>query len=195
MSEIMVMFVGTAAGLGHTLSTMQLLWINLMSDIAPGLALALEPPESDVLDQPPRDPREPIIKKSDFKRIAFESTVLSAGSLAAYGYGIMRYGMGPRANSLGFLSLTMGQLIHALSCRSERHGIFSRTSMPRNPYLTGALAGAFALQALAMVIPGMRGLLGIGALSILDGLVIGGTAVAPLIVNEGTKERWVRQQL
>lgn len=88
-----------------------------LADIAPGLALALEPPEPDVLSQPPRNPDEPIIRKSDFKRITFEAALLYAGSFGAYGYGMMRYGRGAQAGSMAFLSLTMGQLIHALSCR------------------------------------------------------------------------------
>ena len=159
-----------------------------MSDIAPGLALALEPPEPDVLSQPPRDPGEPIVRTSDFQRIAFESAAISAGALGAYGYGIARYGMGQRAGSLAFLSLTTGQLLHALSCRSETHSIFSKEKLPSNKYLTVALGGSFAIQLLAMLIPGLRNLLGIAPISVLDGVVIGGSAVLPLLVNEGTKK-------
>ena len=62
MSEIMVTSVAMAAGLGEPLTPMQLLWINLVSDIFPGLALALEPPEPDVLLRPPRDPAEEILQ-------------------------------------------------------------------------------------------------------------------------------------
>jgi len=62
MSEIMVTFTSISAGLGAPLTPMQLLWINLMSDILPGLALALEPPEPDVLTRPPRDPKEEILQ-------------------------------------------------------------------------------------------------------------------------------------
>ena len=68
-SEIMVMFVAGAAGMGYPLNAMQLLWINLISDIAPCIALALEPPAPDILDRPPRDPGAPMIARSDFKRI------------------------------------------------------------------------------------------------------------------------------
>jgi Ca2+-transporting ATPase len=60
LSEIVVMFTAIAAGMGQPLNPMQLLWINLITDIFPGLALALEPPEPDVLRQPPRDPTAPI---------------------------------------------------------------------------------------------------------------------------------------
>jgi Ca2+-transporting ATPase len=187
MSEIIVMFAGISLGLGQPLSAMQLLWINLVSDIFPGLALALEPPEPDVLTLQPRDPAEPIVQPADIKRILFESSVLSAGSLAALGYGIVRYGRGPQANTIGFLSLTCSQLLHALSCRSKRHSIFEQDGLPPNHWLTGALAGSFALQGIAMLVPGVRGLLGIGPIGLIDCAVIGGGAVLPLLVNEASK--------
>lgn len=190
ISEITVMFTSIAGGFGEPLSAIQLLWINIMSDIAPGLALAMEPPEPDILTRPPRDPNEPIVKGSDFKRIFFESSMLSAGALSAYGYGIMRYGRGPQASTMAFMSLTSGQLLHALSCRSETHGIFDSahgSGMQSNGYLNAALAGSFALQGLTLVVPGLRSLLGIAPLSMVDGLVIGGSAFLPLVVNEATK--------
>jgi Ca2+-transporting ATPase len=187
MSEIMVMFAGISLGLGQPLTAMQLLWINLISDIFPGLALALEPPEPDVLSQSPRDPAEPIVMPSDFKRILFESSVLSAGSLAALGYGIVRYGRGPQANTMAFLSLTCSQLFHALSCRSKRHSIFESNGLPPNPWLTGALTGSFALQGLAMIAPGVRGLLGIAPIGLIDYAVVGSSALLPLLVNEASK--------
>jgi P-type Ca2+ transporter type 2C len=189
LSEIIVEFSAITAGLGQPLNAMQLLWINLISDIFPGLALALELPEPDVLTQPPRDPDEPIIKSSDFGRIAQESAVLSAGALGAYGYGIARYGMGPRAGTLAFMSLTYGQLLHSLSCRSEKFSLFDKGKMPRNKYLEIALGGSFAVQILAMVIPGIRNLLGITPISLLDGVVIGGSSFLPLIINEASKKQ------
>lgn len=182
LSEIMVMLVAISSGLGQPLNAMQLLWINLVSDIFPGLALAMEPPEPDVLSRPPRNSEEPIIKSSDFKRISFEAATLSSGALGAYGFGIMRYGMGPSAGTLAFMSLTSGQLLHALSCRSEK-----RQSLPPNPYLSAAVGGSLALQVIALAVPGIRNLLGITPISLIDGVVIGGSAIIPLLVNETTK--------
>jgi P-type Ca2+ transporter type 2C len=189
LSEIMVMFTAIAAGLGQPLNAMQLLWINLISDIFPGLALALEPPEPEVLSQPPRSPEEPIVKTADFQRIAFESAALSAGALGAYGYGLLRHGAGPRAGTLAFTSLTAGQLLHAVTSRSETHSVVSGggASLPANPYLKTALVGSFAVQALTLVVPGLRGLLGLTPVSLSDGLVIGGSALLPFVINERTK--------
>jgi Ca2+-transporting ATPase len=88
---------------------------------------------------------------------------------------------------MAFLSLTCSQLLHALSCRSKRHSIFEQDGLPPNHWLTGALAGSFALQGIAMLVPGVRGLLGIGPIGLIDCAVIGGGAVLPLLVNEASK--------
>ena len=187
LSEIMLTFTAIAVGLGSPLTAAQLLWINLISDIFPGLALALEAPEPDILERPPRDPARPIITGSDFKRVAFESGAITTGAFGAYGYGLMRYGLGAQANTLAFHSLVTGQLLHALSCRSETHNIFSAEKLPPNPYLTMALGGSLVLQFLTMAVPGLRNLLNLSPLGLLDGLVISGTALLPLLVNEATK--------
>lgn len=187
LTEIMVMFSAIVLGMGQPFTTMQLLWINLISDIFPGLALALEKPEQDVLQRPPRDPAESIISNADLRSIGREGAVISAFALGAYGWGLLRYGAGPKAGAIAFLGLTGAQLQHAVYCRSEVSGIFGGRPLPPNPYLKWALSGSFALQALVMVVPGTRGLLGIVPLALSDYLVIGGSAVAPFIVNEAVK--------
>ena len=187
ISEIMVVFAATAGGLGHPLNAMQLLWINLISDIFPGLALAQEAPEPDVLTYPPRNPEEPIIRKEDFKRIFWESSVLSAGTLGVYGYGLARYGQGPQASTMAFMTLSCSQLLHAYSCRSESHSIFSSEKLPSNRLLNLAIVGSLAVQAGTLIIPGMRGLLGLSPLTLFDGLLVGGASVLPLLINESTK--------
>jgi Ca2+-transporting ATPase len=187
-SEIMMMSAALAAGIGAPLNALQLLWINIISDVFPGLALSMEAPEPDVLDQPPRDAHQPIFTSTDYKRMAAESGVITAGALGAYGYGLARYGMGARAGSLAFQSLTIGQLLHAVSCRSERQRVFDDRKPPSNKYLNVALGGSLALQALTMVVPGLRSFLGITPLSLLDTAVIGGSALLSLAVNETTKK-------
>jgi len=187
LSEIMVMFTAIAGGLGQPVNAMQLLWINLISDIFPGLALALEAPEPDVLSKPPRNPEHPIVMTSDLKRIAFESAMISATTLGAYGYGIARYGRGARAGTMAFMTLTTGQLLHAISCRSEKLSIFDKERLPSNRYLNAALGGSLALQALTIAVPGLRGLLGTTTINLTDAMVIGGSALLPLVANEATK--------
>ena len=187
LSEILVMLSANTLGIGQPLNAMQLLWLNLVTDIFPGLALALEPAEPDVLSQPPRDPNEAIVPKSEFKRITFEAATLSTSSLGAYSYGIMRYGISPQASTIAFMSLTLGQLLHAISCRSRSHSIFSQEKLPANQYLVYALGGSFGLQLLSAAVPGLRYLLKLTPINPIDGVVIASTALLPLLVNEGTK--------
>ncbi len=189
LSEILVMFGALSAGIGFPLNVMQLLWINIISDIFPGLALSMEPAEPDTMKQPPRDPQEPLFSARDYKRMAFESAVISAASLGAYGYGLARYGMGARSASLAFQSLTFAQLLHALSCRSEHRRVFDKGGPEPNNYLRLAVGGSIALQLLTMIIPGLRRFLGLTPLSLLDAIIIGVSSLAPLAINEATKQQ------
>ncbi|MBF2077439.1 MAG: cation-transporting P-type ATPase [Synechococcales cyanobacterium T60_A2020_003] len=189
LSEIMVMLAGISLGIGQPLNAMQLLWLNLVTDIFPGLALALEPPEPDVLTYPPRDPKEPIIQSSDFRRIAVESAVLSISALAAYSYALQQYGISPQSSTIGFMSLTLAQLLHAISCRSQTRCLFTSHPLPPNLYLAIALSGSIALQLLSALVPGLRQLLHIAPLSLVDIAVIGSSALLPLLVNEATKPK------
>lgn len=194
LSEVLLTVTALAAGLGSPLTAMQFLWINLVSDILPGLTLALEPPEPDILSRPPRNPEEPIFSAADFRRMALESAALSAGALGAYAYGAARYGLGPKAGTLAFHSLTAGQLLHALSCRSESTSLFAGGGQPANPYLYGAVAGSLVLQGLTLLVPGLRAILGLTPLGAVDLMVAAAGAVAPLVVNELTKPRPVRER-
>jgi Ca2+-transporting ATPase len=181
------MLLANAGGLGQPLNAIQLLWLNLVTDIFPGLALALEAPEPDVLLAPPRPRDEPIVKSEDFQRIMIESTVISASTISAYIYGIQRYGIGSRASTIAFMSLVTGQLFHALSCRSEKP--LRSVKLPPNNYLTTALTGSLVLQFMSLAIPSLRNLLHVTPINLVDGIIIGSSALLPLIINEETKPK------
>ena len=186
LSEVIVVFAGTALGLGQPLTPMQLLWINLVSDIFPGIALSLEPPPRDVLRRPPRDPAEAIVPTPDLSRMAVEAAVITAGAMAAYGWGRARYGAGLQAGTMAFHSLTAAQLLHALSCRSDRFRAFSREK-PLTPLLTASVLGSIAATVLATLVPSARRLLGIAPLGPIDWLVTAAGAVLPFISIELAK--------
>jgi Ca2+-transporting ATPase len=189
LSEIWLTLVSVTAGFGSPLSPMQLLWINLITDVFPGLALAAEPPEPEVLLRPPRDPDEAIMHKSDLKQYGLESCLLATGGLAAYGYGRLRYGAGARAGTLAFMSLGLSQLAHTYTCRSDRHGLFAGGALPRNNYLNGAIGISAFFHLATAFVPWLRALLGTTPLSVMDLAVTAGTAIAPYLVNEGVKAR------
>jgi P-type Ca2+ transporter type 2C len=188
-TEIEVMLAGLALGQGAPLNPMQLLWINLISDIFPGLALSMEPPERDVLKRPPRARDETIIRRQDLIHMGIESGIISAGTMASYAYALSRYGQGPRASTQAFTTLTVAQLLHAFVCRSRSRGMFNPGSRPGNPRLHFALGVSLAAQLAAGLIPGIRKLLGTTPLGPADLAVAAAGALLPLVINEAAKLR------
>ena len=188
-TEIEMMLAAILLGLGSPLNPMQLLWINLLSDIFPGLALAMEAAEPGVMDQPPRDPGEPIVPPRRLTRMGAESAVITAGTMAAYGYALARHGPGAAAGTVAFNTLTSAQLLHAISCRSSGPVLWRRPGLPANPKLTLALGASLGAQLLANLVPGLRRLLGLAPTGLADLAVIAGGALLPLLINEATKPR------
>jgi Ca2+-transporting ATPase len=186
-SEIEVMVIGVASGLGQVLNPMQLLWINLVTDIFPALALSLEPPEDDVMCQKPRPANEAIITKEKLKKMALESAFISTGALGAYLFGRARGG-NALANTMAFHSLTLAQLMHATACRSTRYSLYHPSpKQVRNPWLELALVVTGLLQLSALLVPGIRRLLGTVPLSLPDSGVVVAGAGLPLLINEAVK--------
>jgi Ca2+-transporting ATPase len=179
-SESLTMLGAALAGSSTPLTPMQLLWLNLASDPLPALALGLEPPESDVLGHPPHDPRAPILTPTDFRRLLREGTVMAAAPLAAF----FLLGGGARASTVTFHGLTIAQLLHAISSRSESRGIAAELGRPANPMLYGAIAASGALQIAAQLIPATRRLLGLTPLGVVDILSIGAVALGSTLAND-----------
>ena len=187
LTEIKIMLAGTALGMGQPLNSRQLLWINLVTDIFPGLALSMEPPDAGVMERPPRDPGEAVISNKDLGRMFFESSMITAGSMAAYMYGVRRYGIGPQASMMAFSSLTIAELAHSVSSRSKYRMALTEMHRPPNKYLNRALVGTLGAQALATFFPPLRTLLGGAPLGLVDMGVLGASVAAPWVVNEFTK--------
>ena len=168
---------------GEALTPMQLLWLNLVSDPLPALALGLEPPEADALEQPPHDPQAPILSAIDFRHILREGAVMGTASLA--GYFLAGGAANPvRAGTLTFHGLTFAQLLHALSSRSETRGLAAELGRPPNPKLYATLAGSVALQIAAQLFPPTRQLLRLAPIGFGDALAIAGIAVGSTVVND-----------
>ncbi len=183
MSEILLMLIAPAAGLGQPLTPAQLLWINLVTDVAPALALGLEPPHRDVLRAPPMTAHENIIDARSAPALGREAGLISAASFGSYLYGVWRYGASPQARTICFTNIVATQLLHSLACRSREHGAFSG-ELPPNRLLTGVVVGSLVLQAAISALPPIRRLLGIAPISIADGAVALTAALAPLLVTE-----------
>src|ERR1700737_502024 len=117
-SEVLVTLAALTGGIARPLSPIQFLWMNLLSDVLPALALASEPPEPQVMDEAPsRD--SSILSFTALRRIAADGAVLSAGTLASYVAALGRHGIGSRSSTVAFSTLTAAQLLHAVTCRSD----------------------------------------------------------------------------
>jgi Ca2+-transporting ATPase len=185
LSELALTGTCAVLGLPDPLDPLALLWTNLITDVSPAIALGLEPPEPDVLLQPPFRRVGGLLERSDWRRVAVDGGLMTAASFAAFLYGLSRYGASSQARTMAFMTLTGSQLAYALTARSE-----SRITDPRlrsNRLLTGVTLGSLALQAGTVLLPPLRGLLRTAPLSPADWLVVAGTAALPALIREMTK--------
>jgi Ca2+-transporting ATPase len=193
-AEIWVVAGAVAFGLSSPLTPLQLLWLNLVTDLAPGLALGLEPRDPDLMQQPPRDPKEPIVPGPMLRRILAESAAIAAGTLAVYGIGIARHGLGPVAQSMAFASLLSSQLLHVGWARAGERPASTGSRGRKNPYLLGAMVLSVALQGAALFVPPLRAVLGGAPLALADlGIALAGAAL-PSIAIEASRFLGHREQ-
>jgi Ca2+-transporting ATPase len=135
LAEIVVIFVAILAGLPSPLTPIQLLWLNLITDGAPALALGMEKGDPDTMDRPPRPPQEPVINKPMRIRIGIQTIAIAVATLAAYLMGIAMYpGVPEEAKTMAFVTLSFSELLRAFTARSDNYpvlriGIFSNRVM------------------------------------------------------------------
>ncbi len=160
-------------------TAMHLLFINLLTDSMPAIALGLEPYRKDALNSKPRDINEPLLNKGFLFHVLFEGAVIAASTLAAFYYGLSK-GDATLASTMAFAVLALSRMIHGFNCRSKypiyKVGIFS------NIFLWGALLIGVALLALVLWIPLLQSLFTINP-AVLENLgIIVLLALVPLVV-------------
>jgi Ca2+-transporting ATPase len=171
-SEIVLMLAGAALGLEDPLSPLQLLWINLVGDTAPAIALALEPGEADVLVRPPARRGGRLVSSSARTGLAIEALVLASGGFAAYGLSRLRGASPRRARSTAAAATMVGQLLHALRYRARRSAAPSRN-------LVLATGAGLLLEATALVLPPLARLSGTVVLGPVDAAIAASCALGP----------------
>ncbi|MBC8043631.1 MAG: HAD-IC family P-type ATPase [Rhizobacter sp.] len=185
LSEVLVIFVAIAIGLPLPLLPLQILWVNLVTDVFPALALAVEPPAPDVMQQKPRSPKESLLSRPFIVLILWQGVLLAAVVLAAYLWALNEYGDGVHAHSVTLLSLVSVQLAQLFNCRSQVRSAFA--DIGTNVWLWAAAGGMIGLQLLAMYLPPLAGVLGLESPAAIDWLVAGVSLVIPLAVVEIVK--------
>jgi P-type Ca2+ transporter type 2C len=187
LAEVFVTFTATLIGGVQPLSALHLLWINLVSDVVPALALGMEPAEPGVMRQRPPEPGAALLSRHDLATTALDAAVMAVATLGTFGVTWQRSGDAARASTVAFSTISAGQLLYALACRSgERSGT---RRLGDNPALVAGIGGMLGLQAATVLVPPLRGLLRTTPLGLADLAVIGAGAAAPLALREALKTR------
>ena len=185
LAEVIVTFGAMLVGGAQPLSALHLLWINLVSDIVPALALGMEPAEPGVMRQPPPVPGAPLLSRDALVTTGVDAAVMAATTLGAFGFSLRRSGDGLAASTVAFSTLSAGQLLYALACRSdERSGL---RGLGDNRMLVAGVGGMLMLQAATVIVPPLRSVLRTTPLGLVDLAVIGAGATVPLVVREAIK--------
>jgi Ca2+-transporting ATPase len=202
IGEVLTVFLGvvlasviglTAGGEGALvlpLLATQILWINLITDGAPALALGLDPADPEVMNRPPRPVGSGVITRRMWGGIAFVGIIMAAGTLLVLDFGlpggfIQGSGDLPYARTMAFTTLVLLQLFNAPNARSDERSAFHR--LFRNPWLRGALVLSIALQILVVYAPFLQPAFGTVSLNLGDWLVCVAVASSVLWLRELSK--------
>ena len=158
MSEVLGVFCSTLMGF-TLLNPVHLLFINLVTDCFPALALGMEEAEDDIMNRPPRDSKEGIFAGGMFFDIAYQGILVTAITIAAYiighsievGFFEMPKGVSPDGMTMAFLTMSMCEIFHSFNLRSQRKSVFSLKG--QNKILWAAMLGSLALTTLLLEVP------------------------------------------
>lgn len=185
-AEIVLFLFALGFGLPFPLFPAQLLWLNLVTNGIQDVALAFEKGEADVLDRPPRPPRQRIFDPPMIAQVAVSGSAI--GTLAALFFlHLLNAGMSEfEARNLLLLLLVLFENFHVLNCRSERRSI-GRVPIRNNPMLILAVLGAQGVHIGAMYVPGLSDALGVAPVDARQWAIIAALAASIVIVMEAYK--------
>ena len=186
LGEIGTIFLGTLLGWPVPLTAIQLLWMNLLTDGAPALALGMERGEPGIMGRPPRPPREPIINRSMILGLALQTVAITAVSLLAFWIGLHVFGSPPVAHTMAFVMLSGCQLARAYTNRSEWASLFS-IGVFSNRWMQYAVFVSSALLLAAVYVPGMNTLFNAVPLTLSHWAYLAPLLFIPAVVDELAK--------
>ncbi|WP_243236881.1 cation-translocating P-type ATPase [Heliobacterium chlorum] len=152
--EVLVMFLASLFAMPLPLLPVQLLWVNLVTDGLPAMALGVDSPDPDVMNRKPRHPKESVLAGGLGRRILIWGTYCGLATLAVFSWGIY-LGDLPLARTMAFCTLTFFQLFYVFDCRSDRYSIFELGWMT-NPHLLAAVFLSGAMQLAVVYIPWLQ---------------------------------------
>ena len=156
VGEILIIFAAMMVGMPIPLRPVQLLWLNLVSDGAPALALGLEKGDPDIMKHPPRSPAEPVINRDMAIGIGVVGLADALAVLAVFYLALQRYpDQLVAAQTIAFVTLCSSELIRAFTARSEYHSIFS-IGVFSNRWMVWAVGVSFLLVLMVVYVPFLR---------------------------------------
>ena len=183
LSAIITVLFASIGGFSVPFIAVQLLFINLVTDSLPALAIGVEPGAPDILDRKPRDPKVGILDKNLVTRVTLQGAIISVGVIAAFMIG--RQTSTAVACTMAFSTLTFARLLHGFNCRSQ-HSIF-KIGFKNNWYSLAAFAVGTLLLALILFVPGLHSLFAVTPLTNTQLLWIIGLALMPTIIIQIVK--------
>ncbi|HEX9838447.1 MAG TPA: cation-translocating P-type ATPase, partial [Anaerolineales bacterium] len=208
VAEIMIIFLAVLAGLPAPLTAIQLLWLNLITDGAPALALAVEKGDPDIMDQKPRAKSEPIVNRTMLLGLGVQTIAQTGAVLTAFALGLIWHleagasvvgnpltfllqhdwrGVDVQtAETMAFVTLSLCELFRAYTVRSERASIF-QIGVFSNPYMQYAVGLSIALLLLVCSVPFLQPIFNTHFLSGREWAIVVGLALIPATAEEITK--------
>ncbi len=185
VGEIVTIFVGLLLGLKSPLLAIQLLWINLVTDSLPAIALGLEKPDKDIMNKKPRDTKKGIFADGLWGKIFVEGTMIGSLTLLAFSIGNNLYSL-EVGRTMAFISLGLLELVHSFNIKSDK-SIF-RVGLLENKYLVGAFILGAILQTVVVSIPMLAEIFDVVPLTNIQWLYTLLISISPLFIIEIQKK-------
>jgi len=187
IGEILALFIGILLGWPAPLRPIHLLWVNLITDSFPALALGVDPGDPDVMKDKPRDPKQSLFAGSTGISMLLNGILIGGITLFAFEVGRIRYADSVmHAQTMAFVVLSVSQLFYSLNMRHPRKSIF-QTGLFTNKYLLGAIALGIFLQLIVITVPLFSSIFKVYTLSMNDWIFVILVSLIPLIFNEIVK--------
>ena len=184
IGEIVAIFLGLVFGLDTPLLAIQLLWVNLVTDSFPAIALGLGKEEKGIMEENPRSSKETIFANGLLGKIITEGTMLGILTLLAFTLGTKLYGI-EIGRTMAFLSLGLLELVHSFNIESEE-SIF-KTGIFENKFLIGSFILGGFLQTIVAIIPGIARIFKLVPLNLIQWAYVGIISILPIIIMEAQK--------
>jgi Ca2+-transporting ATPase len=186
LAELLTVFVSIMLGWPVPVLALQLLWLNMITDVLPAFALALDTAAPDMMKRPPRPPKAAMVSRVMLAAILWQGAVLAAATLAAFAVGRRWFSSNELVpTTMAFMTLALSQIVHAFTARSLRSSMF--VDIFSNRWLWAATLACVGLQLAAVEVPVLRTTLHTASLSWASWAVVTGCSVVPLLVSELVK--------